>query len=170
MKHVSSIRLLSAIGLPIIALLCLLLYKQSIINTGQNINLDIVGFDPRDLLSGHYLRYTIDYRSRNQCTPSSKISTQTVRLCLEPERYFIDNSVGNANWQQSCDIYLQGTCSNAGFIAGIERFYIPEEYAPQLDTLVRDARGALQIRVNSRGKAVIENLLIDGEPWQDKVE
>jgi len=168
MKYLSSMRLLSAIGLPIIALLCLLLYKQSIINTGQNINLDIVGFDPRDLLSGHYLRYNIDYNSRNQCPTSSRAAIQTARLCLKPERYFIDNTVGNR--QQHCDLYLEGICTKTGFKAGIERFYIPEEYASQLDLLVRDARGALQIRVNSQGKAVIDNLLIDGDPWQDTVQ
>jgi uncharacterized membrane-anchored protein len=171
MKYFSSLRLGFAIIFPIIALLCLLLYKQNIINTGQNIRLDIVGFDPRDLLSGHYLRYQIDYHSRNPCQTSPKPSRQTVRLCLQPERYFIDDSsTQQQNTQQYCDVYLQGVCSKTTFIAGIERFYIPEKYAPQLDSLVRDARGALQISVNSRGKAVIETLLIDGEPWQDKVK
>jgi len=166
MKQLSSIRLGFAITFPIIALLCLLLYKQHIINTGQNIRLDIVGFDPRDLLSGHYLRYRIDYHSRNQCQMSPEPSRQTVRLCLQPERYFIDRD----NTQQHCDVYLQGVCTKTEFIAGIERFYIPEKYASQLDLLVRDARGALQISVNASGKAVIETLLIDGEPWKNKVK
>lgn len=164
MKSHTSIRLLSAIALPIIVLLGLMLYKQSIINTGQSVTVDIVGFDPRDLLSGHYLRYNIDYNSRNQCTPPPPSSQQTVRLCLEPERYFFNHPAAQ------CHLYVEGVCSKTGFKAGIERFYIPEHAASQLDRLVRDARGTLQLRVNAQGKAVIETLFIDGEPWQDKVQ
>ena len=168
MKYLSSIRLGLAISLPLITLLCLLLYKQSIINTGHTISLDIVGFDPRDLLSGHYLRYKIDYRSRNACKIASESANKKVRLCLEPERYFLDNTPTPS--QAQCRRYLEGVCTKTGFISGLERFYIPEKYAPQLDTLVRDARGALQISVDSHGNAVIETLFIDGEPWQNTVK
>jgi len=166
MKRIAMMRLLFAIIFPIIILLCLLLYKQSIINTGQSVTLAIVGFDPRDLLSGHYLRYRIDYKSENTC---QNVSGHTTQLCLKPQRYFLNNNdIDSA--QSRCDIYLKGVCQHGKFSAGIERFYIPEQYAAQLDTLVRDARGELKISVNSAGTAVIEDLLIDGEAWQNKVQ
>lgn len=155
-------KLVFAIAFPIIALLCLMLYKQNIINTGQVISLPIVGFDPRDLLSGHYLQYNVDYQAENSCDDDN----DTAQLCLEPYRRFFNSS----EVQNGCQLYLTGSCRGGRFKSGLERFYIPEEYADQLDKLVQEARGELVISVNSRGTAVIKYLLIDGVPWMDKVQ
>jgi uncharacterized membrane-anchored protein len=156
--------LLFALSFPIIILLSLLVYKQTIINTGQTVTLPIIGFDPRDLLSGHYLRYRIDYKASNSCDYDS---SKTVELCLKPKAYFLDPSQVAI---QACDLHLVGYCQKGQFIAGIERFYIPEQYAQQLDKKVRDAQGSLQVSVTKNGMAVIETLLIDGQPWLESLE
>jgi uncharacterized membrane-anchored protein len=156
-------RLAIAIAFPIIVLLCLMLYKQHIVSTGQVVKLAIIGFDPRDLLSGHYLRYQVDYQTDKSCDSAAK---QSIRLCLKPQRYFISPY---DVIRSECQLYLSGYCKAGQFIAGIERFYIPEQYALQLDKLVRDARGELQISVTPQGKAIIQTLLIDGQPWQEKL-
>ena len=154
-------KLILAIVFPIVALLCLMLYKQNIINTGQIVTLSIVGFDPRDLLSGHYLQYKIDYQAKNSCDDN-----YVNQLCLKPYRRFYNSSEMQAN----CQLYLTGSCRRGKFKSGLERFYIPEKYAEQLDKLVREARGELVISVNSYGTAVINDLLIDGISWKDNVE
>jgi len=53
--------LILALSFPFIALIVwtISLYIQQ--STGTEIKVAIMGYDPRDLLSGHYIRYTIDW-------------------------------------------------------------------------------------------------------------
>ncbi len=155
-------RLLLSIALPIIALLCLMVYKQSIVNTGETVIFPIKGFDPRDLLSGHYLRYNIDYQAENNC----KTESSSVQLCLKPYHRFSETTINS-----DCQLYLSGICQNGKFrVKNIERFYIPEEYAKKLDTLVRQSKGKLVVSVTNNGNAAIQDLLIDGVSWRTKIE
>lgn len=145
-------KLIIAIAFPIIVLFGFMLYKQSIIKNGQQVDLEITGFDPRDLLSGHYLIYKIDYKAENTCQPHHNA------ICLTPKREFIKN-------KKKCDLYISGTCSNKKFKTGLERFYIPEKHAQDLDKLIRvKGTGKLRISVTNTGKAVIKDLLINKKP------
>ena len=155
--------LLLGLLLPIIALVGNVYWHHYQRQNGQLITLPIEGFDPRDLLSGHYLTYQVDYG----LTPICQEPNQTVGLCLQPtvSTFSLDLS------PSTCQVWLKGQCDNAKhFSAGIERFYIPEQYASTLDKLVRNHQGALVIRVNHSGDASIVDLLIDGKPWQQAVE
>ena len=153
-------RIILAIAFPIIVLLALMFYKQHIINTGKTVVLAIEGFDPRDLLSGHYLNYRIDYQAENQCD----LSLASTQLCLQPYRRFAEGGQLDAD----CQLYLNGSCRNGRFKAGIERYYIPETDAKELDKLVRESRGELVVSINKNGQAVIKDLLIDGKSWAKK--
>ena len=53
--------LILALSFPFIALIVwtISLYVQQ--STGTEIKVAVMGYDPRDLLSGHYIRYTIDW-------------------------------------------------------------------------------------------------------------
>lgn len=53
--------LILALSFPFIALIVwtISLYIQQ--STGTEIKVAVMGYDPRDLLSGHYIRYTIDW-------------------------------------------------------------------------------------------------------------
>ena len=166
LRHIFINRLALAIAFPIVVLLCLMLYKQHIVSTGQIVKLAIVGFDPRDLLAGHYLRYRIDYQINTSCN-STVQNNKKMQLCLKPQPYFI---APNNVLISECQLYLSGRCKEGKFVAGIERFYIPEQYANQLDTLVRNTRGELQVSINKQGQAQIQNLLIDGQPWQERLQ
>nr|CAA6824676.1 MAG: Unknown protein [uncultured Thiotrichaceae bacterium] len=135
-------------------------YQQRV--TGSTVILPIEGFDPRDLLSGHYLIYQIDYgiTENNNC-PTSDIAAN---LCLSPERriYPIDEL------PESCTQFMRGNCNtNAQFISGLERFYIPQQYAEVLDEKVRNRQGKLVISVDQTGNAGITDLHIDDQPWKE---
>ncbi len=151
-------RIVFAVALPIIVLFSLIFYKQHIVNTGETVVLTIEGVDPRDLLSGHYLNYRIDFQAENQCN-NQFINTQ---LCLRPYRRFAKEDQVDVD----CQLYLSGSCRAGQFKAGIERYYIPEADAKELDKLVRESRGKLLVSINKEGKAVIKDLLIDGESWE----
>lgn len=152
-----------ALTLPILALAATAWMKSTQRSSGAEVALPIEGFDPRDLLSGHYLIYQVDYGLENLCA-ATDVATA---VCLQPERLATPADSVPAD----CKLFIRGYCdSSANFNAGIERFYIPEEHAAVLENKVRDKRGTLVLSVDPQGTAVIRDLLIDGQPWQEAVK
>jgi len=70
---------------------------------------------------------------------------------------------------QDCEVFIRGRCIAGRFVAGIERFYIPEEGSVELDRRVRGKEAALLLSVNQNGKAVIKDLLFNGKSWRSQV-
>lgn len=151
--------LLAALIFPILALILLTAYKKYKLAFGKEVQLSISGYDPRDLLSGHYLTYRVDYDAKNIC---SKVTRKVPGyICLEPRRFHFSKPEG-------CKLFIKGTCNRNRFEAGIERYYIPESEAKRLDKDVRSNKGSIVIMVAANGKAQIKELLIDGKSWRSK--
>lgn len=123
--------------------------------------LPVRGFDPRDLLSGHYLRYQVDYGQPVACPER----TPEWCLCLRPSQPF-----ARVNWQgqcsdAACNTPLKGSCTTGSFVAGIERYYFPERYTREL-AIVPPASSII-VSVSGSGKGVVKSFIVDGEPLQD---
>ena len=151
--------LVVALLLPILALGAMTWLKSHLRDSGTPITLPIEGFDPRDLLSGHYLTYRVDYAA-GDCPADTDAA-----VCLAPERSIVAADA----IPHSCTLYIKGHCDSGQFRADVERFYIPEAYAQVLEQKVRDKKGAVELSVAADGTAVIRELLIDGVPWQQAV-
>ena len=156
----SRITVITALLVPIIALGILTGYKHYKVTVGTEVILPIEGYDPRDLLSGHYLTYRVNYGAKNICE-QSKSNQYTGYVCLEPKHFTYFKP-------ESCQIMIKGTCNGTRFKAGIERFYIPEDQAVKLDKDVRSKKGSIVLSVTPDGHAQIKDLLIDGKPWNAK--
>ncbi|MDA9975968.1 GDYXXLXY domain-containing protein [Alphaproteobacteria bacterium] len=151
-------RLTIALLLPILLLVALAVWKAWVVAAGNLVTLPIVGFDPRDLLSGHYLIYRIDYGVEGLC----KEPHARTYVCMKPKTFF-DHPPSSGQ----CRIFIKGECRNGQFKAGIERFYIPEGRARELDRVVRNKRGSVILALDGKGGAQIADLLIDGRTWKD---
>lgn len=149
--------LLLALCLPIAALAWQTWQHQQRYNEGKDITLPIRGFDPRDLLSGHYLIYEVDYGVENICELSN-----TAQLCMTKKPYLIKEHEET----KSCSLVLKGKCDQGNFKAGIERFYIPEAHAQTLDQALRDQKGSITIAIDPQGKAQVKELWIEKQQWQ----
>lgn len=149
-----------AIALPILLLTANASWHFYKLGQGVEIRLPIQGFDPRDLLAGHYLIYQIDYGLGDFCTSTDSTKRQRQTICLQPKQ-----SEASAD----CAIPLEGFCSNEGFKAGIERFYIPEQYASALDQAIRGQKGEIVLMIKN-GKASVKDLLIEGKPWLEFIK
>ena len=134
--------LLFAFALPLITLTIwtATLYAQR--QNGQEVRVRISGYDPRDLLAGHYIQYEIDWDAtdctqfKNQKCPDKK------DFCQE------------ARWGRQC------------------RFYIPEKHARELDALFRQrssTQDVFEVVYSYRPgrKAMAKQLLINGEDWTE---
>jgi uncharacterized membrane-anchored protein len=160
-------RLIIALLIPIMFLLAHTLHKHYQSVSGTVVTLPIEGFDPRDLLSGHYLQYQVVYETVNSCYDIEDRANvfQRVALCLEPKRkLYVSRDL-----PESCSLYLRGQCQSGRFKAGIEHFFIPDDHAAELDTKVRNKSGSIRVSVNANGEALVKELLIDGKPWLQTV-
>ena len=153
--------LISALLFPIIALGILTGYKHYKVTVGMEVILPIEGYDPRDLLSGHYLTYRVNYGTKYICEQSRKANYSEAYVCLDP-KYF------SYHKPQTCNLVIKGTCKGSRFRAGIERFYIPEDQAKKLDKDVRSKKGSIVLSVTPDGHAQIKDLLIDDKPWNEQ--
>ena len=112
-------------------------------NSGVDIKLPIMGYDPRDLLSGHYIQYQIDWEKAD-CNQ------------FEDGVCYKDNFCSDAKWGRQC------------------RFYIPEEYANQLDELFRQRNSDNLVfeviySYSKEKKAIAKQLLINNQDWKEFV-
>jgi uncharacterized membrane-anchored protein len=155
-------KLIICLLVPIISLLSLTASKAYKAYSGKKFTLDIVGFDPRDLLSGHYLIYRIKYLDNEKRICNSKNNGRDVYYCFD------NKQASTLSWKLSKCIYkIKGTCSGNRFKAGIERFYIPDEYAVELDRVIRDQKGKIILSVNRQGSVQVSNLLIENIDWKE---
>lgn len=156
--------LIASLALPMFALIANAVWSEWERHQGQEVTIPITGFDPRDLLSGHFLTYQLQYGANNSdCRPEGAPAI----MCLQPSAQL---HVNTTEQPANCDLYIRGQCVGLGrFSANIERFYIPEEYATVLDQKVRNNQGALVLGVDNKGKATIRDLLIEGKPWKEAV-
>lgn len=159
------LRLVAALLFPIVVLAANTWMYQQQRKASETFKFPIEGFDPRDLLSGHYLFYNVNYGipSVNGC-PTSDIAAV---LCLRPEKrvYPADERPNN------CEVYLQGECdASTAFTAGLERFYIPQEYATKLEAAIAEKKGEIEVSIDKHGNAAILDLLINGQPWKETIQ
>ena len=167
-------KLFMALLVPIICLVLLAIYKGIKVAIGKEMIIPITGYDPRDLLSGHYLIYRLDLNNNELCSDDLDKEYE-VYVCLNQNK---DNTVNSSQvsaflvekMRGSCDAILKGKCKQRRFLAGIERFYIPEEHSKKLDKVIRDSKGKLVVSIDRNGKAVIKDLLINDRPWMEYIK
>jgi uncharacterized membrane-anchored protein len=123
-------------------------------NTGETVEFKITGYDPRDLLSGHYLTYTVDFGKLE-----AKTQNRSAYLCLDDKTVY-------SKKPSSCALGFAGEYyGNKTFHQrDIDRFYIPEEYAPLLDKALRSGRHDAKIKVliTKSGRAYVKEMYFDG--------
>ncbi|PCJ29746.1 MAG: hypothetical protein COA90_11205 [Gammaproteobacteria bacterium] len=158
-------KLFTVVMIPFI-LLCLLIARAEYhLSMGTQWDFAITGYDPRDLLRGHYLRFRVVYdwhESKNECNN-------------EPDCAYCLTDVGNqAPKVQIVPTRLAKQCD--GFMKyddpeqPLNRFYIAETQAKLAEDILRQARidntAYLRLSINKQGSPRIVDLLIDGQPLE----
>ncbi len=146
------------LAFPILCISAWLIYQQILSNTGQEVLLNISSYDPRDLLRGHYLTYRIDYGVPGLCESDWTNSRHCTYVCL-------DSQTASTTRPQNCKLMIKGKCKYGQLLANVERFYIPESRAADLDQRLRDTDNHAQVllRVRSGGQARVIDVLINGD-------
>ncbi len=128
----------------------------------QEVTLAVKGYDPRDLLSGHYLRYQVDYGSGDL----SFSYGEAICVCLPQtsEATVQASWIGECNRRDhaTCPLFIKGVASYRGIKAGIERYFIPEEYSDVLSRIPQDA--TIKVRVTTDGTSLVTGMFVGGVP------
>lgn len=155
-----------------------IVYLEFIKNSGKELILPVSGYDPRDLLSGHYLRYNIEYQTYSLCTSAidnqesfTKFDkSQAHCVCYshpgkieEGDGTFVENcDADTLKDRKVCKLYLRGTCQYGRFKIGNERFYVNETKALDYEKRLRDESVHIRLKVDGEGKALTDSLI-----WAD---
>lgn len=169
--------------LPLLALGAIVTKNQLDIASSRSWRVKIVGYDPRDLLYGHYLNFRFDWElpaERGLC-----VAENDCCLCLDPQAGTQSPraSLQDCEAAKKCVTHLslparsgcQGgepACRKGadGFDPeGGQRYYIPESAASQLNALLTGRRHDLSVdlHVATSGQHYLGKLYIDGVEWSD---
>jgi len=156
-KHNSFV--LMALVLPFVVLCLLIVRAEYNAQSGEEWNFELRGYDPRDLLRGHYMQFSLLYdwqADENECTSGSDCC-----LCLtKNETPFpkVHKTVCTIAKTQ-CDGYILPEKQNV-----LNRYYIPEASAQRAESLLRQAwvdhQAYMKVSINN-GEPVILDLIIN---------
>ena len=155
-------KLLLAVMIPFI-LLCLLIARAEYhLSMGTQWDFAITGYDPRDLLRGHSLRFRVAYdwqESQNERSGEVGCSYCLTDVGkLVPKVQIVDTAIA-----KQCNGFMQYD----DLQEPLNRFYIPETQARLAEDLLHQARidntAYLRLSINKKGEPRIVDLLIDGQ-------
>jgi hypothetical protein len=154
---------------PVIGMALWLGWLCILVARAPEVVLRVEGYDPRDLLSGHYLTYRVQYGV--EAVHNAPFQEDVCACFNEPL------SVPASAWwmgpcserpESTCPIFLKGYSAYGNrFIAGIERFYIPERYAAKLRTV--PGLATIRVAVPANGRGIVRQMQVDGEDLLDWV-
>ena len=155
-------KLLMIVMIPFI-LLCLLIVRAEYhLSVGTQWDFALTGYDPRDLLRGHYLRFRLDYdwqESRGNCNNNEKCFYCLTDVGNQAPKV----QLANSKIAKQCDGFMQYDNSREA----LNRFYISETQTVLAENLLRQARidntAYLRLSINKEGVPRIVDLLIDGQ-------
>ena len=159
-----------AVIIPLAVMVGWVLRLQLVVSSGAMIHVGVTGYDPRDLLAGHYLQYQLDLGEQSPCGVGAG-GEQCV--CFTESNSSLTRS--QIVWSGACAAaprecrgLLKGRCEHSRFVAGVERFYFAEGMSDMLRFIPTGA--SVMLKTDSDGQAVVVDLMVEGEPLAVYVE
>jgi uncharacterized membrane-anchored protein len=161
-------RVVTALVLPLLALLGWCGWLEWKLISGREVRVAIEGYDPRDLLSGHYIQYSLALNQPEACTNRQK--DQDVCICLDTNPTESSYSIGTwsgtcSDRPSACTVYLRGRCEGPRFSADVERYYIPESLAPVLSRVPENA--SVVLKLDDDGLAHVKRVLVNQQSIEE---
>ena len=145
--------------LPLLGIMAFMGQAQYRASTGEVYRARIMGYDPRDLLRGHYLRYRFDFSK--QLTSSASLSDYC--FVRKGEGRFSLSTVSSSD-QESCTSRIKRS-----HLERAQKYFIPEEHAKALERQLRNQRAEVDLIINGNGNYSVGHLYLDGAPWEESV-
>ena len=166
-----------ALALPVLALAGLVGQQELLLANARILSVPLTGFDPRDLLRGHYIRAQLDWSWEN--APSvDEYQAVDGALCVlaetpKPRVRFLAGWKTGDRTDADCRLVIAGHARAPSRFApsqldngdGAIQFYVPEARTSDLEKLMRERPGSLtaDLAIRADGAAAIKALRVDGE-------
>lgn len=153
-----------ALCLPLLAIGLGIVRAELFMDRAREFVFDIEGFDPRDLLRGHYLQFRVRAEPASVREPCDE-GNESCCLCLtrrEPDEPPFAQRTTCDTARAHCDgaLYVR-------YVSEPQRYYVPEDQAPELERKLLDAmqkrRAQVVLAIDAQGEARVRQLRLDGE-------
>lgn len=162
-----------AVLIPLLGLMGLIARAELALRAGEAFRIPITGYDPRDLLHGHYLQYSyaFDWRGQSTCgaAEGGRPAALTPGCCVCLTRGAIEQATPAAR-QLDCDEARRcdGWLRTEPLLPPL-RYFVPEQHAKQLERALLARSAALEVTCGPEGQAALGELYLDGQPWRELV-
>ena len=153
--------------IPVFVLVGWTLSVRAMISGGTKLDLPVRGYDPRDILAGHYLSVEVDYDAfPSECKKEEKGKERWRKkdafFCADTGRVVLGKV-------SECRTFIKGYCLYNRFHDNVSRFYIPEKMSPTLERAIRnkDNNPILRLSVTPDGRAFPTELILQGKPFKE---
>jgi uncharacterized membrane-anchored protein len=161
--------LIAALVAPLFVLVLGIVRAENHLADAKRWQFEITGYDPRDMLRGHYLQYRLALNEHAGNPTCSDDTEGNCCFCLTTRGDDIPPDVERT----TCDS-AQGRCQGilpTHYLTELQRYYIPEASADVLTTRLRDAaaahRARLVVAIDANGKPQVDALLVSGKRIED---
>ena len=150
-----------AVALPVAGLAALWGWTHVRAKEGTEWEVPVRGYDPRDLLRGHYITYQYDWPGQESANGQS--------LCLEgaaPAISRVTLAPYVEGGESPCMHFVKGGTSSFGQPEGTQggRLYVPQDKAAGLEARLRDPKQQGVVRIRLRKDGYITPLSISFRP------
>ena len=150
--------------IPVMGICLFLAHTHYQASTGLVYRVKIKGYDPRDLLHGHYLRYTFDLSA--EILAHKHIYLPKAKYCF----IYLQNGEHRIEIIPYSDKLAK--CSsviNYPKLSKNYKYFIPETYASDLEKKLRDSniKATVDLIINQNNHFTVGQLYLDDLPWED---
>ena len=132
-------------------------YKSRV---GEEVLLPVRGYDPRDMLSGHFVRFRLvaEQQAAAFADPSQ---TGRVRFCLEKDQ----DDRWKVTKQGTCKVSIAGDADRGSVRFAVERFYVDESRANEVLSFGEAKDTYVRARVDGDGNVQLLDLVVNGKSF-----
>ena len=165
-----------AIGIQLIILFAIIIFKSSVLIGGTEVLLKIEPVDPRDILRGDY----VEFRYSNISTIEKGLFNNMISL-KENSKAYISLIKNGKYWEAvlvgqqkpKTGLFIQGVVSDidsnsVDMIYGIEEYFIPENTGIIFN--FNKGEPYVKVAINKNGSAVLKQLYVYDTPFEEYVK
>ena len=176
MNFTKQTKFIIAVGIQLIILFVIIIFKSSVLIGGTEVLLKIEPVDPRDILRGDYAEFrysnisTIEKGLFNNMISPKENSKAYVSL-IKNGKYWEAVLVGQQ--KPKTGLFIQGVVSDidsnsVDMIYGIEEYFIPENTGINFD--FNKSGPYVEVVIDKNGNAVLKQLYVYDTPFEEYVK